>query len=174
MKPKNLKNYIEEHAGDFERVENTGYTDKQGREVIAEYVYTGQARIVVCKDCGGALKPKTMRIEGKNGCAHVVNGLEKPVEVEEGRVIVVYVCSRICLECATHQRVFPEGVAGWVRHALDRVWELLSQLFENDELSSPGPLRGKRRRAWETLDYYGENATLYRWRVRAAQWFLKE
>ena len=85
MKPKNLKNYIEEHAGDFERVENTGYTDKQGagRSSLSMCI-PGQARIVVCKDCGGALKPKTMRIEAKNGCAHVVNGLEKPVRWRKG------------------------------------------------------------------------------------------
>ncbi|WP_195270853.1 hypothetical protein [Eubacterium sp. 1001713B170207_170306_E7] len=171
MEPKNLKKHIEEHTSDFEKVEHTGYTDKQGREVIAEYVYTGQARIVTCKDCGGALKPKTMKIEKKNGQVHIVNGLEKPVEVEQGRVIVIYVCSRICLECATHQRIFPEGVAGWVRHALYRVWELLALLFKNEERIRPGPLKGKTRRAWETLDYYGETATLYRWRIRAVQWF---
>ena len=174
LKPESLKKQIEAHPGDFEKVENTSYEDRESREVIAQYVYHGQEHIGTCKACGGALKPKTMKVETENGQTHIVNGLPKPVEVAAGRVIVIYVCSRICQECATHQRVFPEGVAGWVRHALIMVWELLTFLFENDELVCPGPLKGKTHRAWERLDFDGENATLYRWRARTAQWFARE
>ena len=173
-KPKDLQSGIQAHPSQFEKVENTGYEDREGREVVAQYVYHGQALTQTCKDCGGALKPKEMRVERQNGQTHIVNGLAKPVAVGAGQVIVLYVCSRICLECATHQRVFPEGVAGWVRHALMFLWELLTLLFENDELLCAGPLKGKARRPWERLDFYGENATLYRWRARAGQWFARE
>lgn len=174
LTPKSFKKQIEAHPDQFEKVENTSYEDREGREVMAQYVFHGQALTQTCKDCGGVLKPKEMRAEGQNGRTHIVNGLAKPVEVAPGQVVVVYVCSRVCLECATHQSVFPEGVAGWVRHALMMVWELLTLLFENDELSHPGKMKGKVRRPWERLDFYGENATLYRWRARAAQWFLRE
>ena len=174
LKPKDLKKYIRDHSDEFEKVEDTGYADKEGREIMGQYVYHGQASIETCKECGGVLKSKTMKVENKNGQTHIVNGLPKPVEVEDGRVIVIYVCSRICLECATHQRVFPEGVEAWVRHALMRVWELLTLLFENDELIRPGPMQGKARRPWEQLDFCGENATLYRWRARAARWFTRK
>ena len=174
LTPKSFKKQIEAHPDQFEKVENTGYEDREGREVVAQYVFHGQALTQTCKGCGGVLKPKEMRAEGQNGRTHIVNGLAKPVEVAPGQVVVVYVCSRVCLECATHQRVFPEGVAGWVRHALMMVWELLTLLFENDELSHPGNMKGKVRRPWERLDFYGENATLYRWRARVAQWFSRE
>ncbi len=174
LTPKSFKKQIEAHPDQFEKVENTGYEDREGREVVAQYVFHGQALTQTCKDCGGVLKPKEMRAEGQNGHTHIVNGLAKPVEVAPGQVVVVYVCSRVCLECATHQRVFPEGVAGWVRYALMMVWELLTLLFENDELSHPGNMKGKVRRPWERLDFYGENATLYRWRARVAQWFSRE
>ncbi|VYU05394.1 Uncharacterised protein [Eubacterium limosum] len=174
LTPKSFKKQIEAHPDQFEKVENTGYEDREGREVMAQYVFHGQALTQTCKGCGGVLKPKEMRAEGQNGHTHIVNGLAKPVEVAPGQVVVVYVCSRVCLECATHQRIFPEGVAGWVRHALMMVWELLTLLFENDELSHPGKMKEKVRRPWERLDFYGENATLYRWRARAAQWFSRE
>lgn len=174
LKPKGLKKYIRDHPDQFEKVEHTGNADKEDREVIGQYVYHGQASIEICKECGGALKPKTMKVKTENGQTHIVNGLPKPVAVAPGQVIVLYVCSRVCLECATHQRVFPEGVAGWVRHALRFIWELLTSLFENDKLACSGPLRGKARRPWEHLDFYGENATLYRWRARAVQWFARE
>lgn len=173
-KPSNLQSDIQTHPDQFEKVENTGYEDKEGREVMAQYVFHGQALTQICKDCGGVLKPKEMRVERQNGQTHIVNGLAKPVAVAPGQVIVLYVCSRVCLECATHQRVFPKGVAGWVRHALMFIWELLTFLFENDERACSGPLRGKARRPWEHLDFYGENATLYRWRARAVQWFARE
>lgn len=174
LKPSDLQSDIQAHPDQFEKVENTGYEDKEGREVMAQYVFHGQALTQTCKDCGGVLKPKEMRVERQNGQTHIVNGLAKPVAVAPGQVIVLYVCSRVCLECATHQRVFPEGVAGWVRHALLFIWELLTFLFENDELACSSPLRGKARRPWEHLDFYGENATLYRWRARAVQWFARE
>ena len=174
LPPKSFKKQIEAHPDQFEKVENTGYEDREGREVMAQYVFHGQALTQTCKGCGGVLKPKEMRAEGQNGHTHIVNGLAKPVEVAPGQVVVVYVCSRVCLECATHQRVFPEGVAGWVRHALMMVWELLTLLFENDELSHPGKMKGKVRRPWERLDFYGENATLYRCRGRADRWLFSE
>ena len=146
LTPKSFKKQIEAHPDQFEKVENTGYEDREGREVMAQYVFHGQALTQTCKGCGGVLKPKEMRAEGQNGRTHIVNGLAKPVEV----------------------------AAGWVRHALMMVWELLTLLFENDELSHPGKMKGKVRRPWERLDFYGENATLYRWRARAAQWFSRE
>lgn len=153
LKPSDLQSDIQAHPDQFEKIENTGYEDREGREVMAQYVFHGQALTQTCKDCGGVLKPKEMRVERQNGQTHIVNGLAKPVAVAPGQVIVLYVCSRVCLECATHQRVFPEGVAGWVRHALLFIWELLTFLFENDELAYSGPLRGKARRPWERLDF---------------------
>lgn len=174
LKPRDLQQYIKAHPDQFEKVENTGYEDREDREVMAQYVFHGQALTQTCKDCGGVLKPKEMRVERQNSQTHIVNGLEKPVEVAPGQVIVLYVCSRVCLACETHQRVFPEGVAGWVRHALLFLWELLTHFFENDELTRPETLNGKVRRPWEHLDFYRENATLYRWRARAVQWFTRQ
>ena len=157
LKPSDLQSDIQAHPSQFEKVENTGYEDREDREVMAQYVFHGQALTQICKDCGGVLKPKEMRVERQNGQTHIVNGLAKPVAVAPGQVIVLYVCSRVCLECATHQRVFPEGVAGWVRHALMFIWELLTFLFENDELACSSPLRGKAPDCVKTQSLVGDS-----------------
>ena len=164
-----LKN-IQTHPEDYEPV-NTGYEDKEGRELIGEYIFQGQAAVTTCKHCGGALRPKKLRAIRRMGRLHIVNGRPRPVEVEGGKLILLWLCSRQCEACEKNQRVFPPSVLSWVRCALTVVVSVLAHLFENDELMHTGRLRRKQNRPWDTLDFYGENNTVYRWRRRLRLWF---
>ncbi|WP_195270257.1 hypothetical protein [Eubacterium sp. 1001713B170207_170306_E7] len=161
---------IQNHPEDYEPVD-TGYEDKEGRELIGEYIFHGQAARNTCRHCGGALKPKKLSVVRRGGRLHVVNGRPKPVEVEGGRLILLWLCSRQCEACEKNQRVFPPSVLGWVRYALTVVVHVLTHLFENDELLRTGRLRRKQNRPWHTLGFYGENNTVYRWRRRFRDWF---
>ena len=38
LKPSDLQSYIQENPDQFEKVENTGYEDREGREVMAGWV----------------------------------------------------------------------------------------------------------------------------------------
>ena len=167
-----LETYLKKHYELFEAVD-TGYVAKDGREHLTELIYHGHSGHV-CRYCRRALKKKTLRLVEKNGRNHVVNGLSKEVEDADGHLYVLWVCSCECGHCARRQRVLPVFAARWMRHTLFTVAQTLLHLFENDELAYSGLLKGKTRRPWEHLDFYGENATLYRWRARAVQWFARE
>ena len=172
LKQENLEQHIKDHPDQFEAVD-TGYLLKKGGQLVVELIYHGHHK-QVCRHCQSPLKQKTMRLKEKDGKTYVVNGLSKEIEDGEGMVYVLWVCSKECERCARRQRVLPVFAGRWMRHTLFTVARTLLHLFENDELSHPGKMKGKVRRPWERLDFYGENATLYRWRARAAQWFSRE
>ncbi|MEG0379050.1 MAG: hypothetical protein RR614_11290 [Eubacterium sp.] len=104
----------------------------------------------------------------EDGLAHVVNGLARPIEVFGGEVFIIWVCSRQCTSCDKHQRMLPEAVKPWMRYALTVVAHVLFTLFEPEAFRGCHPLKGKTRRSFNALDFYGETSTIYRWRRRFA------
>lgn len=161
-----LTRYLEQRNGRFKQVK-TGYRDREGRRAKAEYVFLGQEEVETCRHCGGSLKSKALRIVTQNGQTHIVNGLAKPVENEDGEIIIIWVCSRQCEACKKHQRVLPACAGRWMRYALTLVAKVLLHLFENDELTVCGSLKPRYNRPWDTLPFYGELSTVYRWRQKA-------
>ncbi|MEG0379285.1 MAG: hypothetical protein RR614_12470, partial [Eubacterium sp.] len=130
----------------------------------------GQENVTCCKACGGLLKQKKIRSEKRRGGTHIINGIVRPVEVLGGRILVLWVCSRKCTNCDKNQRMLPEGVRLWMRYALSVVQVILVALFDPEELETAGVLRHKINRGWTSLDFYGDDSTVYRWRRQAFQW----
>lgn len=166
-----IKEAIAQNPDDYEAV-HTGYTDNQGREVAGEYIFHGQAQVTTCRDCGGLLKEKNMRIEKRQKSTHIVNGIARPVEVEDGRVVVLWVCTRKCAACRKNQRILPPTVRRWLRYALSIITTVLLTLFTKEELSTKAPLKGKHRRPFHQIAFYGENSTVYRWRRKSLEWMV--
>lgn len=146
----------------FERVD-TGYQNKKKEKPVAEYIAhnTGDRQ---CVHCGGKLKKKIMRTVCRNGKTRVVNGRSKEVRDAEGCLYVIWVCSCQCLSCTKHQRLLPSFAARWMRYALSVIGRVLLHLFENDELARDGCLKPRYGRSWNTVPFYGEMSTVYRWR----------
>lgn len=153
-----MQDYLKKHSTQFQAVDT-------GSGAKYEYIYHGtRDKPHCCIHCGGKLKQKKMYLKCKGPKTWVCNGIPRRVEDAEGTVYLIWVCSCKCEACKKRQRVLPACILRFCHYCAQVVYGVLGTLFEQKELESPQKLRRKAQRGWESIVFYGEESTVYRWR----------